>query len=306
LSDEACRTDIRTTLSLDGTNRLDTPEKPNVPTVLPIDSLPIACVVWSPQLTVLSWNPASQRTFGYLSHEVIGRSLNELPLVPKAQRSGLADVLKRVMRNRLTLEREIEIMTRDGNSILCQWMNTALEASGRIVGALSMAQDVAERLHVVRELLLDGKRLERLLALTQSKPKTTEELLTNSLDEAIALTSSESGWIACYDEAAQRFSRRFHSKNAASPGEAVSLLAMERTETAGIWEKVVTLKEPFIDNAFSAPGGVPGILPLRGLLVVPLFVKEKIAAVVGVVNAPGGIPNPMQDSLRCSWTALGA
>lgn len=91
---------------------------------LPIDSMPIACVMWSPDLTVLSWNPAAEKTFGYQEPEMAGRKLHELPLVPQAMQYELAEVLNRVMRSGLTLERESEGNTKDGRNILCHWTNT--------------------------------------------------------------------------------------------------------------------------------------------------------------------------------------
>ena len=251
---------------------------------LPIDSMPIACVMWSPDLTVLSWNPAAEKTFGYQEPEMAGRKLHELPLVPQAMQYELAEVLNRVMRSGLTLERESEGNTKDGRNILCHWTNTPVKRDNHVVGVLSVLQDVAEKFQVVRELLLDSKRLERLLALSQSKPKTVDELLSHSLDEAVALTSSELGCLCWYDEVSHRFTRR--SLSDSSRGEVTCERVMASAEAAGIWDRVVTRRKPLIDNDFFVPDASALRLPMRRFLAVPLFVKEKIAAVVGVTNAP--------------------
>jgi signal transduction histidine kinase/CheY-like chemotaxis protein len=231
--------------------------------------------------------------------------VHDLPLVPKELRRELAGVLNRVLEKGLTIDRENENVTKDGRNILCQWTNTLLKRDGRGVGVLSMAQDVTERLHVVRELLLDGKRLERMLALSQLKPKTVEELLALSLEEAVALTSSEFGCIAYYDEASRRFTHYSPSRNVEARGEDAYQCVIARIEGAGIWEQVVRGRQPVIVHDFSVPGVQPELPSLMGLLAVPLFVKERIAAVIAVTSSRAGYAKSDAGQLTLLMDSIG-
>jgi len=94
--------------------------------------------------TILSWNKAAERYYGYLAEEVIGKSVDVI--VPPELRDQLALFLKRVSSGE-TIERFDTIRLRkDGSRIgVCVTLSPIKNDEGHIVGISTIAQNIAER-----------------------------------------------------------------------------------------------------------------------------------------------------------------
>jgi PAS domain S-box-containing protein len=106
---------------------------------------PLGVIGFDPIGTVVEWNAAASRIFGWSEGEALGKNGVEL-LVPTWGRDKVVDVF-RALSARRGGERSInENVTKDGRVILCDWYNTTLvDDAGRVIGVASMIDDITER-----------------------------------------------------------------------------------------------------------------------------------------------------------------
>jgi len=128
-----------------------------------IDRMPIGCILWTPQFTVNMWNPTAENIFGFSAKEMMGREPYGT-IVPEEVRSVVEPIWSRIMSGDKAAHSVNENVTRQGETITCEWYNTPmLDVSGRIVGAISMVQDVSERKAAEDELEKYRSTLESLV-----------------------------------------------------------------------------------------------------------------------------------------------
>ena len=100
--------------------------------------------------TVVSWNPAAERIFGYKLDEVAGRSLSVL--VPADVPDELPVILHWLQRGDPIKDFETVRQARDGRLVhVAVSLSPVKSASGKIVGAAMIARDIEERIRVQRE-----------------------------------------------------------------------------------------------------------------------------------------------------------
>ncbi len=119
---------------------------------LQFDRSPIACIVYDAHGCFNDWNPAAETIFGYTKSEALGRRPGDL-IVPATARAYVSELMDRLYRGEMEAHGFNENITKDGRTIVCEWYNTPLACeNGRVVGILSMAQDVTERVRAQEQL----------------------------------------------------------------------------------------------------------------------------------------------------------
>ena len=112
---------------------------------LQIKRMPTGLITWDREFRVQSWNPAAGEIFGFTAEEVLGKHPYDC-IVPEEAQPHVDDIWRRLLEGDMTAYSVNENTTKDGRTILCQWTNTPLkEADGRVIGVLSMVQDITER-----------------------------------------------------------------------------------------------------------------------------------------------------------------
>lgn len=110
---------------------------------------------------IVSWNPAAERIFGYRAEEVIGRSI--ATLFPLDQWDELLDIMAGVRRGELVGFKETYRKRKDGQIIPISATTSPIkDASGRVIGASTIARDITEKKAAEEE------RLQLIEELTQS------------------------------------------------------------------------------------------------------------------------------------------
>ena len=114
------------------------------------DDNPMATVIWRHDFEILDWNREATATFGWNREEAVGRNLFKLILRDDTGRStpnllNLADsdnIVESVSAN----------LTKDGERIICRWVNRAIrDSAGRVRFHVSIAKNIT------RELLLNDR-----------------------------------------------------------------------------------------------------------------------------------------------------
>ena len=113
-----------------------------------IDRMPLACIVWGADHKVELWNPEAEKIFGFTDDEVVGkRSFGSFDfLIANPDDEEGPEASQRFDKGALLAHNITENTTKDGRTIVCEWHNTPLLGTdGRIIGGISMVNDITER-----------------------------------------------------------------------------------------------------------------------------------------------------------------
>ena len=100
--------------------------------------------------TILIWNAAAERLYGYTAAEAIGRSIGML--MPPERDGELLPLLERVGRGEQIQHFETIRQTREGRLVeVSLSISPVRDSAGRIVGASTIARDITERRRAERE-----------------------------------------------------------------------------------------------------------------------------------------------------------
>ncbi len=109
-----------------------------------VDSSDDAIVSKSLDGTVLSWNSAAERVYGYAAGEIIGRPITIL--ISPDRPDEMPEILDRIRRGERVEHYETVRIRKDGNRIAISLSVSPIhDSEGRTVGASSIARDVTER-----------------------------------------------------------------------------------------------------------------------------------------------------------------
>lgn len=157
--------------------------------------------------------------------------------------------------------------------------------------ALSFLSDITERRKAEEVIVKNAALLKSLVFILQRYFQNTKDLLDFALDEAIKLTESKIGYIYYYSEERAEFTLNTWSKDVMQECSIEHPPTIYQLDKTGIWGEAVRQRKPIIVNNFQAENplkkGYPqGHVALNKFLTVPVIIKEKIVAVVGVANNP--------------------
>ncbi len=236
-------------------------------------------------------NPAAVKLFGAeSSDDILGRKVVDL-FHPDYHEI----ILQRI--NRVNLQREsihdvseFRCLKLDGTLV---WVETSAEpiVFDGIQGALVFVKDITNRKLAESEIVLNNKRLESLLRISQYQTKDVNNLLDFALNEAITLTGSKYGYIYHYHEDRKQFVLNTWSKDVMPDCMVLNPQTTYDLDKTGFWGEAVRQRKPMLNNHFQMPNalkkGYPeGHVQLEKFLTIPVLKFDKIVAVVGVANKP--------------------
>ncbi len=127
-----------------------------------LQNTPIAAIEWNCEFEVVEWNAAAERIFGFARHEALGKHAAGL-LVPKSARERVNRVWSKLLENAGGSHSTNENFTKDGRTIVCEWINTPLvDKSGRVIGVASLAQNVTVRRSAEEALVRSNERFQQI------------------------------------------------------------------------------------------------------------------------------------------------
>ena len=111
--------------------------------------------------TVISWNQAAERLYGYAAKEVIGKSYSVL--VPPDRPDELPALLSMVKRGEVVDHHETVKVAKDGQRInVSLTISPIKDSEGNVMGASTIARDVTEAKRIEQERERAERKLSRL------------------------------------------------------------------------------------------------------------------------------------------------
>jgi PAS domain S-box-containing protein len=146
-------------------------------------------------------------------------------------------------------------------------------------------------------LRLNEFRMDALLSLSQMSGASFQGVTDFALEQAVALTKSQIGYLAFVSEDESVLTMHSWSKNAMALCRIVDKPIVYPVNMTGLWGEAVRQRRPVITNDYQAPSplkkGCPqGHVPVLRHMNVPVFSEGRIVAVAGVGNKP----EPYDDS----------
>ncbi len=148
-----------------------------------LENTPLAVIEWDSQYRVLRWSGEAERIFGWSAEEALGKSVDELRLVPEDETPRVDQLIQDMRSGHMGVNiHHNRNRRKDGAVIYCDWYNSPLlDESGRFASQLALALDVTMRVRAEEQLRQANERLstsvEELEMIQEELRLANEELL---------------------------------------------------------------------------------------------------------------------------------
>ncbi len=245
---------------------------------------------------IRSWNRGAERIYGYTAEEAIGSPVTLL--VPHDRKHEPDEVLQQIQHGERVDHQETVRQAKDGTRLeisLTVW--PARDATGRIVGAITIARDITGRQQTARTLrLLQHSAVDRALVMETANrvaldilaSRTGNEALLHIAEAARALSGAQYAALGVARQNAPGL-QEFVTTGLTPEEEAV---IGQRPSGAGVLGLLLNRTEPMrIDSLSEHPNFVgfpPNHPPMRSFLGIPLRRGETVLGSLYLTNKEGG------------------
>jgi PAS domain S-box-containing protein len=150
---------------------------------------------------ITSWNTAAERLFGYSAADIVGRPITTI--IPEERWGEERDILSRLQRGQVIDHFETERVSRDGRRIpISVTVSPVKNASGRIIGASTVARDITERRHSERDIAAHVQTVELLyhLADLMGRAQRIESVCQAAVDAVMAIGRADRASVLLFDD----------------------------------------------------------------------------------------------------------
>lgn len=252
-----------------------------------LDSALDAVVMINSDGIITDWNLQATKMFGWTHDEVVGRKV-ESTIMPQryqvAHSQGISHYLATGEGPILNKLIETQAINHEGREFHIELTITPLRSEGKLAFS-AFIRDITERKRV------ESVQAARIRLMEYSHSHTLKELLVATLDEAGVLTDSPIGFYHFLESDQQTlfmqaWSTRTTREFCTATGEGTHY----NIDEAGVWVECVRLRTPVIHNDYASlpnkKGLPPGHAKVLREMVIPVFRKGNIVAILGVGNKP--------------------
>lgn len=257
---------------------------------LAVKSAGIGVWDWDVAKNLLYWDERMFRLYGIDNTNFSGAYESWLKGLHPDDKQKSDEAIKLALAGDNEFDSEFRVVWPDGQIRHLKAFGRVLrDGYGNAVRMTGVNYDITDRKLSEERLLLDQKRLESLIRVSQFKTRSVKELLNFALEEAISLTGSKIGYIYHYDSAKREFTLDSYSKSVMKECSLDSPKSCYDLERTGLWGEAVRQRRPILINDYKAynphkKGYPEGHAHLFRYLTIPVFADDKIVGVVGVAN----------------------
>ena len=251
-----------------------------------VEDTPVMVMRYRPDTTISFANTAFAAFLGTSAHSLVGRRWLEFLPEASDQSSTRTRIDALTPAQPSASNVVYRMLARDGQMHWMQWTDRAVfDANGRLLHLQSVGEDITERKRS-RDI-----QAARLRLMEYANDHAMHDLLVATLDEAGTLTDSPIGFyhFLAADQktlALQAWSTRTLQEYCHAEGEGRHY----NIDEAGVWVEAIRERRPVIHNDYAALTNKRGLPPGHAVvlreMVIPVFRKGLIVAILGVGNKP--------------------
>ena len=249
-----------------------------------MENIPLLAVGLNREGEIIYCNRTLLDTTGWKVEEVLGKDWFDLFVLNGAEvRKAFQELIDRSETDRLHGHYENEIKTREGSRLLMRWSNSLLKTpDGKVIGTMSMGEDITERRRAEEASRRDSQRLRSLVNISQHRNVQATELRRIAMGEILSLLDSPLGFWGAFDEPAGTLAVRIY----AMQDNDVTVKKLDRLplDQTGIWGESVRQRMPVTLNEVSADTAGQEQMSVSRYSAIPVWVSDRIAGVIGVAN----------------------
>lgn len=119
--------------------------------LLHVERTPIGVIEWDMNFSVVQWNKAAEKIFGWSQSEVLYKRADII--IPDNAKKYVNNIWENLINQKGGERSTNENITKDKRIILCEWYNTPLISDdGSVIGVASLVEDITERVKAEEQL----------------------------------------------------------------------------------------------------------------------------------------------------------
>jgi anti-anti-sigma factor len=241
---------------------------------------------------ILSWNAGAQRLYGYTPEEAIGRHVSML--APPESSDEIPAIMARLRRGELIERYESTRIRRDGTRFdVSLTISPMRDASGKIIGASTIARDITDRKHFERSQQFFAEAsevLSRSLDVHATLGALARLVVSSLADWCIVDMAAEDGGtlepiiVAHRDPTKEAIIRALREGYPGVPNAAAQVVASgESIRVPELTDAMIvaTVQDPEYHAAIRSLGA-------RSVMIVPLHANDRVLGAITFVSAESG------------------
>ena len=161
-----------------------------------IEKTPLAVIGWDLNATVIEWNPAAEKMFGFRQEEALGQHTSFI--VAENAKEQVDEVWKDLLNHSGGIHSKNENITKDQRIIHCEWYNTPLiDNQNKIIGVTSLIMDITKLKQAEKEQQEHLQFLEGLEKIDRAINKSTcpDQMLNKVVETVFELFTCDRAWL---------------------------------------------------------------------------------------------------------------
>lgn len=226
--------------------------------------------------TILSWNKAAEKVYGWKAEEVMGKKLTEvIPTRVMGAGSDPTNFVKQQYIVRGHWQNELEQISRDGRRLTILSSVSLIRSGGKVHGMVTVNHDITSRKYMEEQLEDKILKIAALRQIDEEMASTLdiERVTEIALQSGYVLSNADAGYLLMYEAGEMHIAHKIGLYENHNPIE---------SHNYGIIQRVIRSKQgEMLLNVVADPEYQPDIESTRSQIIIPLVSQDRL---IGVLN----------------------